>query len=71
MAAENGIIADAQLRFDNGMFMLGSATDSEFGRQMKQPDETGSAETQCAYVIVADADATYAKAKGCRSQDRD
>ena len=44
--------------------MLGSATDSEFGRLMKQPDETGGAKTQCAYVIVADADATYAGAEG-------
>jgi uncharacterized glyoxalase superfamily protein PhnB len=60
---ENGTIAHAQLSFGNGMIMLGSATDSEFGRLMKQPDETGGAETQCAYVIVRDPDAIYAKAK--------
>ena len=45
------------------MIMLGSATDSEFGRLIKQPDETGGAETQCPYVIVTDADAIYGKAK--------
>jgi uncharacterized glyoxalase superfamily protein PhnB len=60
---ENGTIAHAQLRFGNGMVMLGSATASEFGRLMKQPDEIGGAETQCAYVIVADADAVYARAR--------
>jgi uncharacterized glyoxalase superfamily protein PhnB len=60
---ENGTIAHAQLTFGHGMVMLGSATDSEFGRLMKQPDETGGAETQCAYVIVTDADALYEKAK--------
>ena len=60
---ENDTIAHAQLSFGNGMIMLGSATDSAFGRLMKQPDETGGAETQCAYIIVTDADAIYAKAK--------
>ena len=60
---ENGIIVHAQLSFGNGMIMLGSATDSEFGRLMKQPGEIGGAETQCAYVVVTDPDAIYAKAK--------
>jgi uncharacterized glyoxalase superfamily protein PhnB len=60
---ESGTIAHAQLRFGNGMIMLGSATDCEFGRLMKQPDETGGAETQCAYLIVTDPDAIYAKAR--------
>ena len=30
---------------------------------MRQPDETEGRETQCAYVIVADCDAHYARAK--------
>jgi uncharacterized glyoxalase superfamily protein PhnB len=60
---EAGTIAHAQLSFGNGMIMLGSVVDSEFGRLMKQPDEIGGAETQCAYVIVCDADAVYARAK--------
>ena len=29
---ENGTIVHAQLKFGNGMIMLGSATDSEFGQ---------------------------------------
>lgn len=34
-ANDDGSIAHAQLTFGNGMIMLGSATDSEFGRLMK------------------------------------
>ena len=60
---ENGVIEHAQLSFGNGMIMLGSVIDSEFGRLMKQPDEIGGAETQSAYLIVEDADVLYAKAK--------
>lgn len=60
---EDGTIAHAQLSFGNGMIMLGSVVESEFGRLMKQPDEIGGAETQTAYVIVSDADVVYARAK--------
>ena len=60
---DGGTIAHAQLGFGGGMIMLGSVTPSEFGRLMKQPDEIGGAETQCAYLVVPDADAVYAKAK--------
>jgi uncharacterized glyoxalase superfamily protein PhnB len=59
----DGTIAHAQLRFGNGMIMLGSVVDSEYGRLIKQPDEIGGVETQSAYVIVADADAIYQRAK--------
>ena len=62
---EHGTIAHAQLSFGNGMIMLGSVleNETEFGRLMKQPEEIGGAETQSAYVVVADADAVYARAK--------
>ena len=56
-------IAHAQLTLGGGMVMLGSVTDTEFGRLMKQPDEIGGAETQSAYVIVGDADAVYERAR--------
>jgi uncharacterized glyoxalase superfamily protein PhnB len=56
-------IAHAQLSFGNGMIMLGSATDSEYGRLVTHPSETGGLETQTAYVIVADVDTHYARAK--------
>ncbi len=62
---EDGTIAHAQLTFGNGMIMLGSVlkSESEWGRLITQPDEIGGAETQSAYLVVADADAVYARAK--------
>jgi len=65
---ENDTIAHAQLSFGNGMIMLGSVSGGEFDRLMKQPDETGGAETQCSYVIVKDADAIYERAKAAGSR---
>lgn len=63
-ANPDGSIAHAQLTFGNGMIMLGSVSgkDTPWGRLIKQPDELGGAETQSAYLIVADADAIYARA---------
>lgn len=61
-------IAHAQLTLGGGMIMLGSATDSAFGRLMKQPDEIGGVETQSAYIIVDDADAIYERAKAAGSK---
>ena len=59
---ENGTIAHAQLTFGNGMIMLGSARDDEFGRLVKPPAELGGVGTQSPYIIVDDADAHYARA---------
>lgn len=60
---ESGGIAHAQLSFGNGMIMLGSVeADSAWSAYMRQPDEIGGAETQSAYLVVADADALYARA---------
>jgi uncharacterized glyoxalase superfamily protein PhnB len=64
----DGTIAHAQLRFGNGMIMLGSVVDSEYGRLIKQPDEIGGAETQSVYVIVSDADAVYRRAKAAGAE---
>ena len=65
---ENDTIAHAELRFGNGMIMLGSVRDGEFGRLMKHPDEIGGAETQTAYLVVEDADAHYARAKAAGAE---
>ena len=59
---EQGSIVHAQLVFGNGMIMLGSARDDDFGKLQKPPREAGGVGTQSAYVIVADADAHYARA---------
>jgi uncharacterized glyoxalase superfamily protein PhnB len=60
---EGNVIHHAQLTLGNGMIMLGSVQDNDFGQYMAMPDETGGRETQSAYVIVPDADAHYARAK--------
>ena len=59
---EDGTIAHAQLTFGNGMIMLGSVTDNEFGRFVKPPRDLGGIGSQSPYVIVDDADAHYARA---------
>ena len=58
---EDGTIAHAQLSYGNGMIMLGSIFDTEFGRLMKQPAELGKAVTQSAYLVVRDADLVYGR----------
>jgi len=62
---DDGTIAHAQLTFGNGMIMLGSVLQKEtdWGSLIKQPDEIGGAETQSAYIIEADVDTVYARAK--------
>lgn len=65
---DDGTIAHAQLAFGNGMIMLGSTNDTDFGRLMKQPDEIGGCETQTSYVIVQDADEVYARARSAGAE---
>ena len=61
--AEGNKIGHAELNFGNGMMMLSSMLDTEYAKLIKQPDEIGGVETQCAYVVVPDTDAVYARAK--------
>lgn len=65
---ENGTVAHAQLAFGNGMIMLGSAREDEFGQWVKPPSEIGGIGTQSAYVIVEDANAHYARAKAAGAE---
>lgn len=60
---DTGQVEHAQLAFGAGMIMLGPKRDTPYGRLIKQPDEIGGCETQSVYLIVADADAVYARAK--------
>ena len=59
---DDGGIAHAQLSFGNGMIMLASVIDSEYGRLMKQPGELHGANTQSCYLVVDDADRVYRRA---------
>lgn len=61
---DQGGIAHAQLCLGGGMIMLGSVADTPFSHLMKQPDEIGGAETQSAYLVVADADAIHDRVVG-------
>lgn len=55
-------IAHAQLRLGNGMVMLGSVREGEYGKLMAQPDEVGHRGTQSIYLVVDDADAVLKRA---------
>ena len=59
---ENGTIGHAELALGNGMIMLGSAKDDEYGRGFKSPQDLGGIETRSVYIVVPDADAVYARA---------
>ena len=59
---EDGTIAHAQLVFGNGMIMLGSARDDEFGRLQQPLDAPDNPVSQSVYAIVNDVDAHHARA---------
>lgn len=59
---DSGGIAHAQLVFGNGMIMLGSARDDEFGK-MQQPLRAADAPvSRSPYIIVQDVDAHHNQA---------
>ena len=63
------VVHHAQLTYGSGMIMLSSTeTGSEWGRNIIQPDEIDQRETQSCCVIVADADAHYARAKAAGAE---
>jgi uncharacterized glyoxalase superfamily protein PhnB len=61
----DGTVAHAQLTFGNGMIILGSVREDSagWGECIAQPDEIGGRETQSPYLVVADADEIYRRAK--------
>jgi uncharacterized glyoxalase superfamily protein PhnB len=59
---EGGGIAHAQLVFGNGMIMLGSARDDDYGKLVKPPAAAGGVATGGIYVIVDDVDRHHARA---------
>jgi uncharacterized glyoxalase superfamily protein PhnB len=59
----NGTVGHAELTLGGGMIMLGSQKDDEHARRFRSPDEVDGVETCSAYVVVADADAAYARAQ--------
>jgi len=65
---ENGTVAHAELTFGNGMIMLGSAKEEGYGKLVTTPGSLGGATTQAAYVIAADMDALYTRAKAAGAE---
>ena len=64
----DGLIGHAELTLNGGMIMLGSQKDDEHGRRFKSPAELGDIETRSAYIVVADAEAAYARAQAAGAQ---
>jgi uncharacterized glyoxalase superfamily protein PhnB len=64
---EGGTIAHAELTLGNGMVMLGSAKDTEYGKLLVRPRAAGGV-TMSVYVIVGDADAHFARAKAAGAE---
>ena len=64
---EGGSIAHAQLKLGNGMVMLGSVKDTEYGKLLVRPRDAGGV-TMSVYVVVEDADAHFARAKAAGAE---
>ena len=56
-----GTIRHAQLTLGNGMIMVGTAREDEFGKLMTVPNKGGRV-TQSAYIVVEAVDAHYEQA---------
>ena len=63
----DGTIRHAQLTLGDGMIMLGSAQNRDFGPHVRTPEELGG-NTQSAYVIVAEIDDHYQHAKAAGAE---
>lgn len=59
---EDGVIYHAQLEFGNGMVMLGSARDDDYGVLHRPLAKPGDPVAQTVYIIVSDVDAHHARA---------
>ena len=65
---DGGTIAHAQLVLGNGMIMLGSPRDDEFGRLQQPLERVDAPVSQSPYIIVADVDAHHAAAVAAGAQ---
>lgn len=52
--AEEGKIAHAQLSFGAGMIMLSSTMDTDYGKLLISPEQTGGKNTQSVLIFVSD-----------------
>jgi uncharacterized glyoxalase superfamily protein PhnB len=64
---EGDTIAHAELTLGNGMVMLGSVNDTEYGRLLVRPRNAGGV-TMSMYVIVKDPDEHFARARAAGAE---
>lgn len=60
---DGGLVVHAELTFGNGMIMLGSVKESEYGRLIRQPEQIAGFVTQSVYVITSAPDEIYRRVK--------
>lgn len=65
---EKGGVVHAQLRFRNGLVMLGPAGDAEFDQWVKPPDTNAGVNTQSIYVLVDDVDKHCERARSAGAE---
>jgi uncharacterized glyoxalase superfamily protein PhnB len=64
----DGTIGHSELTLNGGMIMVSSILATPCSPYYKEPTDIGGAETQSAYLLVADADAVYEKAKAADAE---
>jgi len=64
---EGGTIAHAQLTLGNGMIMLGSVKDTDYGKLLVRPRAAGGV-TMSVYIVVQDPDAHFVRAKAAGAE---
>lgn len=58
---KNGGVSHAELTLGDGMVMIGTEADDEYGQLLTTPDKTGGLQTQTIWIRVQDADDLYAR----------
>lgn len=60
---DRGRLLHGELAFGSGLIMIGELRETEFGKHLAQPEETGGRVTMTIYMVVPDVDAHFARAK--------
>jgi uncharacterized glyoxalase superfamily protein PhnB len=64
---DDGFVPHAQLTLGDGMIMLGTARDDEYGALISQPADVGGT-TAAAYIVVDDIEPHYERAKAAGAE---
>jgi len=58
---KNGSVSHAELTLGDGMVMIGTQLDDDYGQLLTSPDRTGGLQTQTIWIRVPDADTVYSQ----------